>query len=279
MKYEKEMDISILKPYKIDCENCCGLCCVALYFAKSEGFPNDKKAGIACHHLQADHKCKIYPQLAKLGLKGCMSYDCFGAGQYISRYMNHSLNWSVISQKEADQIFHAFSIVMSVHQTLWYVSQCLLLQLPLSEKNEAKQFLDEGKKLLDTSLENLTRLDIQPFCKKANAYLKHICTIHQACFPNANKGSSKEYIGKNLKRKNLTGKDFSMSLLIAADLEHANLKGANFLGSDMRDTNLCNTDLSQSLFLTQIQINSAKGNAKTILPPFLHKPRSWDSRK
>lgn len=83
-------------------------------------------------------------------------------------------------------------------------------------------------------------------------------------------------MGENMQRKNLIGKDFSMSLLIAANLEQANLYSANFLGADMRDVNICNTDLSQSIFLTQLQINTAKGNKNTILPPFLHKPEVWE---
>lgn len=66
-----------------------------------------------------------------------------------------------------------------------------------------------------------------------------------------------------------------MSLLIAANLEQANLYGANFLGADMRDANISNTDLSQRLFLTQLQINTAKGNHHTILPSYLHKPETW----
>lgn len=276
MIYEKDIDLFIFEPYRINCGSCCGLCCVALYFTKSDGFPKDKKAGIACKNLQTDYKCKVYSQLSKHGLKGCMAYDCFGAGQYITRYIQDLPNWLTIPQKEAETIFQAFLVVMRVYQTLWYLSQCLILQLPRSEKEQAKSLIDEGNALIEISLERLAVLDPQPFCEKANNYLKHICTIFQSYFPNSRKGSSKDYIGKNMKQKNLSGKDFRMSLLIAANLEQSNLYGANFLGSDTRDTNICNTDLSQSLFLTQIQINSAIGNHKTILPPYLHKPEMWD---
>ncbi|MDO4275415.1 MAG: pentapeptide repeat-containing protein [Eubacteriales bacterium] len=275
MIYNKDIDLSIFQPYKINCESCSGLCCVALYFSKSDGFPKDKKAGTACKNLQTDYKCKIYPQLPKHGLKGCMAYDCFGAGQYITRYVKDLPNWLTIPQKEAEQIFNSFLVVMRVYQTLWYLSQCLILQLPQSEKEKARSLIDEGNMLIDISLEKLAVLDTQPFCEKANNYLKHICTIFQSYFPNSNKVSSKDYIGKNMKQKDLRGKDFSMSLLIAANLERSNLYGANFLGADTRDTNICNTDLSQCLFLTQIQINSANGNDKTLLPPYLHKPKTW----
>lgn len=276
MIYEKGIDLSIFEPYKINCESCTGLCCVALFFSKSDGFPKDKKAGIACKNLQPDYKCKLYSQLSKHGLKGCMAYDCFGAGQYITRYIKGFPNWRTISPKEAEQIFNSFLVVMRVHQTLWYLSQCLILQLPQPEKEKAKLLIDEGNMLIDISLERLAVLDTQPFCEKSNNFLKHICTIFKSYFSNSSKVSCNNYIGKNMKQKNLTGKDFSMSLLIAANLEQANLYGANFLGSDTRDTNICNTDLSQCLFLTQIQINSANGNNKTVLPPYLQKSKTWD---
>ena len=276
MIYEKDIDLSIFEPYKINCRSCSGLCCVALYFSKSDGFPKDKKAGIACKNLQPDYQCKVYPQLSEQGLKGCMAYDCFGAGQYVTSYIKDLPNWRTISQKEAEQIFNSFLAVMRVYQTLWYLSQCFILQLPQSEKKQAGLLIDEGNKLIDIPLERLAVLDVQPFCGKSNNYLRHICTIFQSYFPDSGKVSSKNYIGKNLKQKNLKGKDFSMSLLIAANLAQSNLYGANFLGADTRDTNICNTDLSQCLFLTQIQINSAKGNNKTILPPYLHRPKTWD---
>ena len=64
-----------------DCQNCFGLCCVALYFAASEGFPSDKEAGQPCPDLQTDFRCRVHKGLWEKGLKGCMAFDCFGAGQ------------------------------------------------------------------------------------------------------------------------------------------------------------------------------------------------------
>jgi uncharacterized protein YjbI with pentapeptide repeats len=66
-----------------------------------------------------------------------------------------------------------------------------------------------------------------------------------------------------------------MALMIAANLEGCSLRGTNFLGADMRDANIKNTDLSSCVFLTQMQINSAKGNRNTKLPGNLSYPDSW----
>lgn len=274
--FEKNIDLAIFEKYEINCEKCCGLCCVALYFTKSDGFPKNKEMGIACENLQTDYKCKVHSKLSQKMLKGCIAYDCFGAGQYVTSHLKSLPNWLTLSQKEANKIFNSYLVVLKVHQTLWYLSQCLILGLPQSEKEQAKLLIKEGNTLVAKSVEMLAILDTKPFCERSNKYLKQICALYQPSFSKTSKAPSKNYMGKNMKRKKLAGKDFSMSLLIAADLEQAILHGANFLGADMRDSNICNTDLSNCLFLTQIQINTAKGNNNTILPPYLHKPLIWE---
>lgn len=276
--FESNIDLSIFDPFKIDCNKCSGLCCVALYFTRTDGFPKDKEAGVACKNLQSDYKCKIHSKLSQQGLKGCIAYDCFGAGQHVTRYIKSLPDWLIISKKEADVIFNSYLVVLKIHQALWYLSQCLILCLPQSEKEQAKLLVDAGTALIEHPLEALSEFKIKFFCEKSNDYLKYICSLYQKTpLSNSNNMQINNYMGKNMKRKNLVGKDFSMSLLIAANLEQANLDGANFLGADMRDTNIQNTDLSQCLFLTQIQINAARGNNRTILPPFLHKPEAWNS--
>lgn len=77
---EKEL----YKEMKIDCEKCFGLCCVALYFPASEGFTEDKDAGIPCINLQSDYKCLVHKKLKSDGFKGGLGYDCFYAGQKVS---------------------------------------------------------------------------------------------------------------------------------------------------------------------------------------------------
>lgn len=66
---------------RIDCSKCFGLCCTALYFLASDGFLADKEAGLPCKNVDKGFKCIIHNELRKKGLRGCTSYDCFGAGQ------------------------------------------------------------------------------------------------------------------------------------------------------------------------------------------------------
>ncbi|SHH95733.1 Pentapeptide repeat-containing protein [Clostridium collagenovorans DSM 3089] len=51
--------------------------------------------------------------------------------------------------------------------------------------------------------------------------------------------------------------------------------GTGFLGADTRETNFSNADLREAVFLTQGQINAAKGNRNTKLPQYLDYPVTW----
>jgi uncharacterized protein YjbI with pentapeptide repeats len=84
-----------------------------------------------------------------------------------------------------------------------------------------------------------------------------------------------DWVGKNLKGKDLRTTDLRGAYLIAADLQNSDLRGVDFIGADLRDANLCGANLSTSMFLTQMQINSAKGNDKTILPAHIQPPSHW----
>lgn len=206
-----------------------------------------------------------------------LPHDCFGAGQKITEGLFWPPDWNTISRADADLIFQSFLNVMQLHQILWYLSEASMLNLPQKERSQICRLLDEGATLEKTAPETLLTTDIDAFREKVNALLKNVCReIHERLRPGDPSKPGGNYMGKNMKNKNLSGTDFSMSLLIAANLEGACLYGANFLGADMRDTNIKNADLSQSLFLTQIQINSAKGNSSTKLPPYLKLPSVWE---
>ena len=81
--------------------------------------------------------------------------------------------------------------------------------------------------------------------------------------------------GAGLSYRKLCGADLRGSCLIAADLRGSDLAGADLLGADLRDARLDGADLTAALFLTQPQLNSARGNRRTHLPPALTAPPHW----
>jgi len=62
---------------------------------------------------------------------------------------------------------------------------------------------------------------------------------------------------------------------MAANLRGVDLSYADLIGADMRDADLSGANLTNSIFLTQSQINMAKGYARTLLPLMIGRPDHW----
>ncbi|MGE4484168.1 MAG: pentapeptide repeat-containing protein [Oscillospiraceae bacterium] len=264
-----------LKSLTADCDNCCGLCCTALCFSKTEGFPADKEAGKPCVNLTSEFRCGIHAELAKQKLKGCMAYDCLGAGQKVTQAVYGGLDWKALNEA-AGQMFQVFLTVYRLHQMLWYLREASSIICAQPLYGEINALINENNELTRLSPDKILKTDIGTYKLKVDTILKKAGGLVQmAVNGSAASRHATDFFGKDFKRTDLSGKDFSLSLLIAADLRGCNLYGVNFLGADMRDANLDDTDLSQSVFLTQMQVNSARGNRGTKLPPALFKPTSW----
>ena len=82
-------------------------------------------------------------------------------------------------------------------------------------------------------------------------------------------------IGADLRKATLKGTNLRGACLIAANLRGTDLSGADLIGADLRDTDIRGTNLTDSIFLTQSQINTAKGDSYTKLPTSLVRPTYW----
>lgn len=273
-----------IKELKIDCERCFGLCCTALYFSTSEGFPSNKDAGKPCKNLQQDFTCSIHKNLRKKGLKGCTAYDCFGAGQKVSQVTFSGKDWSE-NPESANKMFDAFVIMRQLHEMLWYLSQAVSLQIDTNMREKITLLLDETESLTLLDLNSLLEIDIDTHRTKVNVFLKSTsemirnkaCSKKNGSMKNGN-SKVKFYLGKDLRKSNLVGADLRGALLIAANLRDVNLTGADLIGADLRDTDISGANLKNSIFLTQNQINHAKGDSNTKLPENLTPPSYWLSR-
>ena len=272
---ENEIDskyADLEKKLKIDCKKCSGLCCVALYCTKTDGFPANKEAGIPCKHLMSDSRCDIHSKLVDKNMRGCLAYDCFGAGQKVTQDCYPDVTWKTHPEK-ANEIFEVFLIVFQLHQMEWYLLESLSLITDKQLQANIEALISDNEQITNQSSDEILQFDIEKYRSKVNQVLKQVSGIITT--DSAEEAHSKDCFGRNFKKANLNAKNFSMALMIAANLEGCSLQGTNFLGTDMRDTNIKNTDLSSCVFLTQMQINSAKGNPNTKLPKNLSHPVSW----
>ena len=81
--------------------------------------------------------------------------------------------------------------------------------------------------------------------------------------------------GKDLSHADLSGASLRGACLIGAKLSGADLSMADLTGADLRGTDLSGADLSASIFLTQSQLDAARGDADAKLPPMRSRPAHW----
>lgn len=271
-------DDKIFNEFRIKCQKCCGLCCVALYFSKLDGFPIDKAAGIPCRNLDEDFRCAIHKELSSRHMKGCLAYDCCGAGQLVTS-LYEGENWRA-NPHTAQEAFEVFIKTFYLQQMLWYLSEIKTLQPARALWGEAEIYIRELHLILRSSPHNILDFDLEGFRKKVNPVLTNTWARVKRQVGNSKKiTKKKDFMGFDFKGAKQSGYDFSSALLIAADFEGCDLTGCNLLGADMRDTNIKNADLSESIFLTQGQINAAIGNQNTHIPEHLIMPSTWTKKE
>lgn len=265
---KKQNSYTVLREtLRIDCKQCSGLCCIALYCAKAEGFPKDKAGGVPCVNLAEDFGCGIHSALAQKGMRGCLGYDCFGAGQQVTRSIYKGRTWRD-APTEAQEIFRVFLVVYQLHQMLWYLLDAAELPGACRLMNSIGEAIEENCRATAGKPDAVLAFDLEEYRARVNHILKQAVGSEFGRRPD-------QSIGKNFRKGNFDGRDFSMSLLIAANLSGCSLRRAKFLGADLRDANLCGADLRCSVFLTQGQVNAARGDGSTQLPASLLRPGHW----
>ncbi|MFD0693034.1 pentapeptide repeat-containing protein [Paenibacillus sp. GCM10027628] len=268
-----------------DCENCFGLCCVALPFAASTDFATDKDAGKPCQNLQSDFRCGVHNSLRQLGFRGCTVYDCFGAGQKVSQETYGGRDWRQVPGS-AKQMFEVFPIMRQLHELLWYLAEALTLQAARPIHDALRSALNETERLTHLEPESILELDVVAHRADVNTLLLKASELardearHEQKRSSGRKkkqGRGVDLIGANLRGADLRYANLRGAYLIAADLRGADLRAADLIGADFRDADLRGADLTESIFLTQAQLNAAKGDAETKLPPSLTRPTHWSS--
>jgi hypothetical protein len=263
-----------------DCENCFGLCCVALPFARSADFAIDKPAGKPCPNLGPGHRCGIHARLRESGFTGCTVYDCFGAGQKVSQVTFGGRDRDTAPRAEARRMLEVFPVVRQLHELLWYLTEALALPAARPIHGELRRLLDRTDDLTRLSPDELAALDVPAHRGDINVLLLRTSELVRSGIPGRRKERrGADLMGARLKGADLRGANLRGACLIAADLTGADLRRADLIGADLRDTDLTDADLSGAFFLTQPQLNAARGSAGTRLPESVARPAHWTARR
>ncbi|MCX5386438.1 pentapeptide repeat-containing protein [Streptomyces sp. NBC_00083] len=258
-----------------DCGDCFGLCCVALAYAASADFAHDKPAGKPCPSLQRDFRCGIHRELRTSGYQGCTVYDCFGAGQKVSQRTFGGRDWRAAPETAAS-MFEVFPVMRQLHELLWYITEALALPKARPVHAELRTALEETEAYTLLAPGELMEVEVAAHRDRVNKLLLKASELVRAEFKGKKKDRrGADLMGARLRGADLRGANLRGAFLIAADLCGADLRLADLIGADFRDASLSGADLTEAFFLTQAQLNAAKGDGTTKLPPSLVRPAHW----
>ena len=238
---------------------------MALTFSRSADFAIDKPAGEACPNLSTDFRCGIHSQLRSKGFPGCTVYDCFGAGQEISRRAGTS--WR---EQPGQAMFAALPILRQLHELLWYLTEALEYKAFDAEVRAAIDRVESVSRTAD-----LTTVDVDAERAAVNELLLKTSQLVRGKQSNKKDRRGADLIGARLRGADLAKANLRGAYLIAADLRDADLRQADLIGADLRDADLRGADLTGALFLTQSQVNAGRGDRTTKLPPSVTRPSHW----
>ncbi|MEU8346043.1 Uncharacterized protein YjbI, contains pentapeptide repeats [Actinomadura meyerae] len=260
---------------KADCASCFGLCCVALPFARSADFAVDKAAGEPCRNLLADFRCGVHTDLRGLGFRGCTVFDCFGAGQKVSRETFAGRDWRA-DPDVARRMFAVFPVMRQLHELLWYLDEAAALPAAGPVRAELRRVFDDVEGLTRGGPDELAALDVAAVRAEANALLLRASELARAAAPGPRADRrGADLIGARLRGADLRAANLRGAYLIGADLRGADLRSADVIGADLRDADLRGADLTGCLFLTRAQLDAARGDAATRLPDAVGRPAHW----
>ena len=259
--------------------------------SRSVDFPTDKAAGDPCRNLLADSRCGIHDRLRGSGYRGCTVFECFGAGQQVSRVTFGGHDWRD-HPDSARQMYAVFPVMRQLHEMLVHLTEATALTT-LTDRaltdtgthrslgGEVASLRAEVTELVEAEADRLEHLDVVGLRARVGALLDRASQRVRSSGEQGRDlgqrriGRGADLVGADLRGLDLRGGDLRGAYLIAADLRGADLRRVDLLGADLRDADLRGTGLSQALFVTQPQLNAAKGDARTSIAGSLSRPGWW----
>ncbi|WP_394249539.1 pentapeptide repeat-containing protein [Arthrobacter pityocampae] len=264
-----------------DCSSCFALCCTALGFSRSADFAVDKPAGSPCRNLNSDFSCTIHDRLRPRGFRGCTVFDCLGAGQNVSQHLFRGVSWRE-APETAPEMFAAFTVVRQLHEMLWYLAEAgsRTYDPDILHRIDGLRSIIEGA--MGDDAQQVLALDLGSLHARVRSTLMDVSDEVRASYLatgddhlGAGLVPGADLMGQGFRSQPLHGANLRGAYLIAADLRECDLSGADLLGTDLRDARLGGADLARALYLTQSQLEAARGDSRTLIPEDLHAPDHW----
>lgn len=167
-------------------------------------------------------------------------------------------------------MFASFAVMRNLHELLWYLTEALALAPSLHD--EVTGEVEKVSALTRGDAEALASVDIAELRGEANAVLVRVSELVRGNGPDY-RGA--ELIGADLRGADLRSANLRGARLIGANLRMVDLRGADFTGADFRGADIRAANFTGAIFLIQAQLDAAKGDVATVLPPALSRPTHW----
>ena len=161
-----------------DCARCQGLCCVSLPFDRSEWFSFDKAADEPCPYLQPADRCALHARLVEAGHTGCVSYDCYGAGQRVVQELYPGRSWRSDS-RVARAMFAAFRRLRDVHELRLLLHEAKRVPMSADQVAERERLLGVLEPQAGISAETLADLDLDALHRTVHILLRSLADCTQ----------------------------------------------------------------------------------------------------
>lgn len=252
-------------PRSADCSRCLALCCVGPAFAASADFAIDKPAGTPCPHLRADHACGIHAHLHERGFPGCVTFDCFGAGQQVVE-----VTFGGGSRREP-AMFAALEVLRPLHEVLALLDEAVASPAHGVAAADLRARVEE---MVTRDADALAAVDVGAVRRAAGAVFDGVVAeAHSGRRGGDLRGA--DLVGRDLRRRDLRAARLRGALLLGADLRGVDLDRAEMLGADLRGADVRGARLAGALLLTDPQLAAARGDAATTVPAHLVRPPHW----
>jgi hypothetical protein len=175
-------------------------------------------------------------------------------------------------------MFAVFAVMRVLHELLWYLDEALALEPARRLQPELAGAFDSIERLTRLDAGALLEVDVAARRREVDPLLRGASELARAGARRPLDRGGADLAGVDLRRADLQRANLDGALLIGADLRGADLRRADLRAADCRGTNLAAADLRDAIFLMQSQLDTARGDGATRLPPGRTRPAHWSRR-
>lgn len=107
----------------------------------------------------------------KSKMRGCIGYDCFGAGQKVTQVIYNSSNWHTKPTK-AQEMYDVFLAIFQLHQILYFLAEAKTIIPARALWDDINVLVKEGREVCNSTPHYILAYNIEKYKGQVNETLK-----------------------------------------------------------------------------------------------------------